>query len=431
MTSTSEIPAHWQRTTLGELCNGDQRVIQTGPFGSQLHASDYRDTGVPVVNPTHLRLNAVDEKHLPFVSRETADQLSRHYLRKGDILISRRGDFSRYSYIGDRQDGWLCGTGCLRIRLDSPEVDNRFLAVSFSLERVQSYLSQAAVGSIMPNLNTNILRDVPLVLPPVGEQRAMADALDCISSAVNAWNSEAILECEHKAALIEQLFTHGTRGEPTKDTEIGQVPNSWQIKTLDDILIKKQYGLSIRGQQKGAVPILRMNNLVGGKVDTADLQYVDVDPELLSGFRLKRGDVLFNRTNSQGLVGKTSLFDLDTPFVFASYLIRLHIDINQALPAFVNAYLNREKVVRRIQMLATRGVSQSNVSASKLGRFPLPVPSLEEQKEIVIVAKAFDRKIETSGVEQELLEELYKAALEQLMNGQLSAAPLIREHRNE
>jgi type I restriction enzyme S subunit len=420
---------HWRQTTLGELCNNDAQAIQTGPFGSQLHASDYIDSGVPVVNPTHLRVNWIDEEHLPFVGKEIADELSRHYLREGDILISRRGDFSRYSYIGAKQSGWLCGTGCLRIRLSNPSIDNRFLAAAFSLASVQNYLSQAAVGSIMPNLNTNILRDVPLVIPPVEQQRAIADVLGCISTALDTWSRELGLERERKAALTQHLFTHGSRGENTKQTEIGETPESWEIRKLDDLLTKKQYGLSMRGGVDGAIPILRMNNLVGGKIDVRDLQRVDVDSELLDDFKLERGDLLFNRTNSQDLVGKTSLFEFGEPFVFASYLIRLHIDNAQAVPAFVNAYLNRENILRRVQMLATRGVSQSNISASNLGRFPVPAPPLDEQREIVAAVQECDRQIEALDAERKHLEEFFGAALEELMTGRLSTLQLLKEHQ--
>src|ERR1017187_8144034 len=106
----------WKIGVLRDFCSDELGAIQTGPFGSQLHASDYREVGIPVVNPTHLRLNGIDESNVPRIDKELADTLSRHYLREGDILISRRGEFSRYAYINSRYEGWLCGTGCLLVR---------------------------------------------------------------------------------------------------------------------------------------------------------------------------------------------------------------------------------------------------------------------------------------------------------------------------
>src|SRR5579885_2265983 len=129
-TEIGEMPESWEVISLQALCKNNLGIIQTGPFGSQLHANDYIDDGVPVVNPTHLGINTIIEDHLPKISQENAVKLSRHSLVEGDILISRRGDFSRYSYITSKQAGWLCGTGCLLIRLNNPAIDNRFLSIS-------------------------------------------------------------------------------------------------------------------------------------------------------------------------------------------------------------------------------------------------------------------------------------------------------------
>mgnify|MGYP001342073569 CR=1 FL=1 len=119
MTEIGEMPESWDVVELSNLCIERQGFIQTGPFGSQLHSSDYRECGIPVVNPTHLGYNTINEEYLPFIDKKDADRLSKHYLINGDILISRRGDFKRYSYITDHQSGWLCGTGCILIRVNN------------------------------------------------------------------------------------------------------------------------------------------------------------------------------------------------------------------------------------------------------------------------------------------------------------------------
>jgi type I restriction enzyme S subunit len=206
-TEIGEMPKSWRVVTLEELCKYGQGLIQTGPFGSQLHASDYKKAGIPVVNPTHLGFNTIIEDHLPFISKEDADRLSRHYLIKGDILISRRGDFSRYLYITDRQTGWLCGTGCLLIRLNNPQLDNYFLSVWISTAAVQNYFSQNSTGSIMPNLNTKILNGVPIVLPMLREQHDIAVVLRACDAKIAALEREAALLEELFRAMLEELMT--------------------------------------------------------------------------------------------------------------------------------------------------------------------------------------------------------------------------------
>lgn len=206
-TKIGEIPQSWRIVMLGDLCLKGLGIIQTGPFGSQLHASDYESAGIPVVNPTHLRFNSIVDDAIPRISREKADCLSKHYLIEGDILISRRGDFSRYSYISQKYSGWFCGTGCLLIRLTHPEVDNYFLSILFSTEVIQNYLKLNAVGSIMPNLNTRILQDVPLTLPKIEQQREIAEVLRSCDRKITALEQEAAFLDELFRAMLEELMT--------------------------------------------------------------------------------------------------------------------------------------------------------------------------------------------------------------------------------
>jgi type I restriction enzyme, S subunit len=198
-TDIGEIPESWEIVHLRDLCVHNLGLIQTGPFGSQLHASDYKDQGIPVVNPTHLGINTIVEDSLPLISREDADRLSKHYLMEGDVLISRRGDFSRYSYITAKQAGWLCGTGCLLIRLNNSKIENQFFAISIGTDDIQSYFAYTATGTIMPNLNTKILEGIPVTLPPTRDEQHLI---------VNIWNacSSKITAMEKEVTLLEELF---------------------------------------------------------------------------------------------------------------------------------------------------------------------------------------------------------------------------------
>ena len=146
------------------------------------------------------------------------------------------------------------------------------------------------------------------------------------------------------------------------------MPASWEVKSVGELIKALQYGLSIRGETTGGYPILRMNNLEDGYVVARDLQYVDVEDDECRKFRLKTGDILFNRTNSADLVGK-SVFNLEGDYVFASYLARLIPDAHGVMPEYLSHFLNWDASLRRLRQLATRGVSQSNISAGKLEGF--------------------------------------------------------------
>lgn len=218
-TEIGEIPESWQVVKLGELCLNKLGIIQTGPFGSQLHASDYQPAGIPVVNPTHLGFNFIVDNNIPYISREKADSISKHYLIEGDILISRRGDFSRYSYVKKKYAGWFCGTGCLLIRLNNPQVDNYFLSILISTAFSQNYLKQNSVGSIMPNLNTQILQALPLILPEITEQREIANIIHACDRKIQALEKEISTIDELFRAMLSELMNGRLSTQPLIEQE--------------------------------------------------------------------------------------------------------------------------------------------------------------------------------------------------------------------
>ena len=149
-----------------------------------------------------------------------------------------------------------------------------------------------------------------------------------------------------------------------------------------DRFTETQYGLSLAASDSGTVPMLGMKNIVNGKIDTKNANLVSVSSNELSDYQLMPGDLLFNRTNSFDLVGKTALFDLNSeqPFVFASYLIRLAVDKECADPAYVCHFLNAETSQKRLKDMATPGVSQFNINPSTLrNHFFITLPPLSEQ----------------------------------------------------
>ena len=223
---------------------------------------------------------------------------------------------------------------------------------------------------------------------------------------------------------MQTLFTRGLRGEPQKETETGPVPESWEVTAIDDVAVSTQYGLSMRGRTSGTYPILRMNCQEDGKVHYRDLQFVDLDSESYGRFRVRPGDLLFNRTNSIDLVGRMAIIDDDRPAVFASYLVRLVVDADRCIPEFLNYFMNWPGTQGEIKKLASRAVGQANINATKLRTVLFPLPDLDEQRSIIAVLDAVDRKIDLHLRRRAVLEELFKALLHKLMAGEVRAGEL-------
>ncbi|TWU25100.1 EcoKI restriction-modification system protein HsdS [Novipirellula galeiformis] len=182
--TVGESPDHWEFTTLGEVCDRGGGSIQTGPFGSQLHASDYVDEGIPSIMPVNIGDNRLIETDIKRITEEDAERLSKHLVVPGDIIYSRRGDVERRALVREEQRGWFCGTGCIKVRLGEGVVDPAFASFYLDHPNVRQWIVQHAVGATMPNLNTSIMKAIPFVLPPPEEQRAIASILGSLDDKI-------------------------------------------------------------------------------------------------------------------------------------------------------------------------------------------------------------------------------------------------------
>ena len=223
------------QTTLGDLVESGEGFIQTGPFGSQLHAHDYVENGIPVVMPQQLGDNEISEYGIAQINEQDRDRLIRHVMRVGDIVFSRRGDVTRRAYITGKEDGWLCGTGCLLLRLNHPQCDNRYLVRFLGLHETRSYLTQHAIGATMPNLNQRILASVPVVLPPREHQERIIGVISAYDDLIE--NNRRRIQLLEKTArmLYKEWFVH-LRFPGHEDVKIRDgVPEGWERKKIADV----------------------------------------------------------------------------------------------------------------------------------------------------------------------------------------------------
>jgi type I restriction enzyme, S subunit len=229
----------WIETTLGELCDRGGGTIRTGPFGSQLHQKDYSDVGTPVVMPQDLLDGRVSERSIARVGPEHVRRLNQHQLKVTDIVYGRRGDIGRRALITEREAGWLCGTGCLRITPGSGQVNSRFLFYALGEPRTVEQIAKKAVGATMANLNTSILREVPLRLPTLPEQNRIASILGAYDDLIDVNRQRIVLLEEMSRRLFEEWFVrfcfpnHGD--QIIIETSEGPLPQGWRRVRLDTI----------------------------------------------------------------------------------------------------------------------------------------------------------------------------------------------------
>lgn len=202
-----QVPQGWVETELRHLgCR-----VQTGPFGSQLHAEDYIEDGWPVVNPMNLIGGAIVADQAMTVDERKRAELSRHMLTAGDIVFGRRGEMGRAGLVTEDQEGWLCGTGSLRLRIEGHGLLPEYLVELLRTSAARAYFGLASVGSTMDNLNSEIVLTFPCLVPPIPVQKqivgAIAKSRETVRRVNGVLNRQIALLQERRQALITAAVT--------------------------------------------------------------------------------------------------------------------------------------------------------------------------------------------------------------------------------
>ena len=239
-------------------------------------------------------------------------------------------------------------------------------------------------STTVPAIRKSDIELINFPLPPLSEQQRIVERIEelfaKLDEAKERLQEVADSFAVRKAAILHKAFT----GELTKQwrRENGVSDERWEEKTIGNICSSLKYGTSKKSSDDGEVVVLRMGNLQNGEIDWSNLAYTS-DEEDIKKYLLKPGDILFNRTNSPELVGKTSIYRGEMPAIYAGYLIKLDYEKNIVVGDYLNYYLNSSKAKEYYMQVKTDGVSQSNINAKKIGEFEIPLPSLPEQHEIV------------------------------------------------
>jgi type I restriction enzyme, S subunit len=413
----------WRRSSIGELCDEGLIELQTGPFGSQLHAHDYVPRGVPVVPTEALRGRRINHSVLPQITTEKANTLERHRLKLGDILFARRGAQAtgQTGFVRNEEVGFICGTGAIRLRVidgQSHKILPEFLSHVFADAASVAWFKFHAIGATMPNLNEGIIRSFSLLLPPFEDQRAIADLLTALDDKIEL-NRRMNETLEATGRAIFKSRFEGSIGSGA--------PGDWTESTLDSVLAVIETG----GRPKGGVstygsgiPSIGAESIQGlATFDFSKTKYVPHDYyESMKKGRLHDRDVLLYKDG--GRPGQfephVALFGDGFPFEKASinehvYRLRANSHLSQSLLYF---WLTSDSCVEEMRNKGTGvAVPGLNSTAVKSLRIILPpeptVKALDAVLEPLIAAALNNAK------QSNTLAGLRDALLPSLISGEL------------
>ena len=287
----------WESVKLEDISSG----IQTGPFGSQLHQSDYTEDGTPVVMPKDLIGGKISEQSIARVGAEHVQRLQRHIIQNGDILYSRRGDVGRCAFATERETGWLCGTGCLRVTVNPRVADKKFVFYQLQQSSTIDWVEKHAVGATMLNLNTKILSNIPVFLPPIETQHRIADILSAYDDLIENNRKQIKLLEEAAQRLYKEWFVN-LRFPGYEHTKITDgVPEGWEKCSLGDVIEFDPKVQLTKDQMKQFVPMSALNTS-SMVLDMAEFSETTSN----SGSKFQNGDTLLARITPCLENGKTA-----------------------------------------------------------------------------------------------------------------------------
>ena len=463
----------WVTTTVGEVATLVRGITYKKEQAAKSSSPDFK----PVLRANNIN-GTLNFDDLVFVPRNLIG--SEQIIKAGDIIFAMSsgskhlvGKSARARFDFDGSYGAFCGL--LRAH---EHVNKDFLYYVFQNNKFRRLISEVAKGSNINNLKREHILDFEIALPPHNEQHRIVAKIEELFSELDK-GVESMKTAQAQIKVYRQaLLKHAFKGKltaqwraanqdklETADTllkriqqeraaryqkqlaywqanggskpkapkslppltneelaELPEPPEGWVGARLGWMTCSVEYGTSAKSAEFGACPVLRMGNIQNGKFDWTDLVYTDDEVEIAK-YLLREGDVLFNRTNSPELVGKSAIFKSKLPVIFAGYLIRVNQIETIAESQYLNYYLNSHIAKQHGNTVKTDGVNQSNINGEKLVNYPFPFCTLEEQKVIVEVLDARLSEVDqlelTIATSLQQSEALRQSILKKAFSGQL------------
>ena len=248
----------WEKVKLGDIAT----CIQPGPFGSQLHNSDYSKEGTPIIMPKDIVGGAIVHSGLLKVSEEHVKRLSRHQVYEGNLMVARKGDVRKCAYITANENGWVTGSDCLKVVLDESKCYPKFIYYQLRSEHIGRWLEKVSIGATMPSLNTGLLSGIEMVLPPIEIQKQIAGILSVYDDLIENNQKQIKLLEEVAQRLYKEWFVdlHFPGHENTKIVD--GVPEGWSRGLLKE-LISVNYGKDHKkAPDDGNIPVYGSGGLM-------------------------------------------------------------------------------------------------------------------------------------------------------------------------
>ena len=384
-----------------DFVNTGEIEIKTGPFGTQLKAHEYTREGTPVLNVRNLGFSDVRTDKLEYVGANTAERLSIHLLREGDIVFGRKGAVERHSYITSREDGWMQGSDCIRLRIQSNRINPRYLSYFFLTKKHQAYMMSACShGTTMASLNQGILEQIVFPLPPIEVQ-------DRIVSILLSLDKKRDLNQQINDNLLQQAMALFRNFLPYSVDD--QLPDGWKVGTVGDVVEIHDYKrIPLSGAQRA-----KMTKRTYPYYGAASLMDY-VDEYIFDGKYLLLGE--------DGTVVDDSGYPI-LQYVWGQFWVNNHAHILTGQEGFTVESLLLLFKHTPVKSIVT-GAVQPKISQANLKSIPVVIPPLKEMNAFNLTVQPLFDQIRQNDDQNKVLASLRDSLLPKLMSGELDVSEL-------
>lgn len=393
--------SEWKEYKLGDIAD-----VQTGPFGSQLHMSDYKISGTPIITVEHLGENRIVHKNLPLVGKDDKQRLIKYTLKEGDIVFSRVGSVDRRAYVSDKEDGWMFSGRCLRVRVNKEKVDPKFLSFYFGQENFKEMIRRIAVGATMPSINTTILSDIEISIPKLSVQKAIETILSNLDDKID------LLSRQNKTLeqLAETLF---------RQWFVEEAEENWEEKRLSELLdfVVDNRGKTAPTADEG-IPLIATNCIKNGNIFPVYEKVRYISEETYSNwFRAhpKPGDIIFVNKGTPGCV---NLVPDPIDFCIAQDMIALRVNKNITSNYFLFLYFRSGAIQSQIENSSV-GTTIPHLKKTDLLRFIITIPDISIINEFDEIVEPLFNQMNKNYLQIRTLTQTRDTLLPKLMSGEV------------
>ncbi|MBA2905663.1 restriction endonuclease subunit S [Clostridium saccharobutylicum] len=399
-----ELPKDWKMDTLDNATS----IIRNGA-----NIKQGEDGGYPITRIETISNSFIDINKFGYAGIEELGKYKDYLLQQGDILMSHINSEKHLGKVAIYENcniEIIHGMNLLCIRFNNEIILSKYAYYFLNTKRFKIQLPRITKKSVnQASFSINDLKNLKIIIPPLEIQKKIINVLEKSEKALEKrMESIKLLDELVKSRFIEMF------GDPALN------PKGWEKGKIADIVIKTQYGTGSKADEKnGEFKVLRMNNITyNGQWDFSSMKYVDLDEKEQEKYLVYKGEVLFNRTNSKELVGKTAVYKEEEPMAYAGYLVKA-IPNERANGEFISTYMNSKYIKSRLLNMAKNIVGMANINAEEFKKIDVYIPPIELQNQFADFVKQVDKLKFEMQKSLEEMENNFNSLMQRAFKGEL------------